>query len=152
VQREKERRAWTAIIETAKENKEIASAVPSEDLAIMFLLLSDATVMDTVTQKQGYDALNAMKKYWDYLYSLLKTARSRGSEYKSGRKSIFLRFEDRVIPIYRECRRRTAALLLPLYTSRGMVFLCIARRRTFFLSYYPVYVTILCLLLAEESC
>jgi AcrR family transcriptional regulator len=74
-QREKERRAWAEIIETAKENGEITTAVPSEDLAVMFLLLSDATVMDTVTQKQGHDALNAMKKYWDHLYNLLKTSK-----------------------------------------------------------------------------
>jgi AcrR family transcriptional regulator len=75
-QREKERQAWAEIIETAKEYKEITTAVPSEDLAIMFLLLSDATVMDTVTQKQGHDALKAMKKYWDHLYSLLKTSKA----------------------------------------------------------------------------
>jgi AcrR family transcriptional regulator len=76
-QREKERRAWAAIIETAKVSGEISTAVPSEDLAVMFLLLSDATVMDTVTQKQGHDALKAMKKYWDHLYHLLKTDKKR---------------------------------------------------------------------------
>jgi AcrR family transcriptional regulator len=72
VQRKKERQAWAEIIETAKKNEEIKTSIPNEDLAIMFLLLSDATVMDTVTQKQGHDALKAMKKNWDYLYNLLK--------------------------------------------------------------------------------
>jgi AcrR family transcriptional regulator len=76
-QREKERRAWAEIIETAKKNKEIQTSIPNEDLAIMFLLLSDATVMDTVTQKQGHDALKAMKKNWDHLYNLLKTGKDQ---------------------------------------------------------------------------
>jgi AcrR family transcriptional regulator len=77
VQRGKERRAWTEIIETAKKNKEITTAIPSEDLAIMFLLLSDATVLDTVTQKQGHDALKDIEKYWEHLYSLLKTGKEQ---------------------------------------------------------------------------
>jgi AcrR family transcriptional regulator len=71
-QRKKERWAWTEIIKTAKRNKEIKTHIPNEDLANMFLLLSDATVLDTVSQKQGNDALKTLQKNWEHLYSLIK--------------------------------------------------------------------------------
>jgi AcrR family transcriptional regulator len=74
-QRKKERWAWAKIIETAKRNKEIKTHIPNEDLAIMFLLLADGTVMDVVSQKQGDDVLKTLRKNWEYLYNLLKTSK-----------------------------------------------------------------------------
>jgi AcrR family transcriptional regulator len=71
-QRKKERGAWVEIIETAKRNKEIQTHIPSEDLAIMFLFLADATIMDIAVQKQENDALKTLQKNWEHLYSLIK--------------------------------------------------------------------------------
>ena len=79
-QRKKERWGWIQVIETAKRNKEIKTHIPNEDLAIMFLLLSDATIMDTLSQKQGHESLKMMKKNWDHLYDLIKTNKKQGSE------------------------------------------------------------------------
>ena len=85
-QRKKERWAWTQIIETAKRNKEIKTHIPNEDLAIMFLFLADATVMDTLAQKQGDDSLKMMRKNWDHLYDLIKTNKKQGTEFSKTTK------------------------------------------------------------------
>jgi AcrR family transcriptional regulator len=69
-QRKKERWAWAEIIETAKRNKEIKTHISNEDLAIMFLRLSDGAAMDLLFKKQGCESL---KKNWYHLYNLLKT-------------------------------------------------------------------------------
>ncbi|MDR2824929.1 MAG: TetR/AcrR family transcriptional regulator [Prevotellaceae bacterium] len=76
-QRKKERWAWTKIIETAKRNKEIKTHIPNKDLASMFLLLGDATVMDTFSQKQGGDVLKTLRKNWEHLYGLIKASKKQ---------------------------------------------------------------------------
>ncbi|MDR2949560.1 MAG: TetR/AcrR family transcriptional regulator [Prevotella sp.] len=74
VQRKKELWAWSEIIEIAKRNKEIKSNIPNEDLAIMFLNMSDGVSMNrAINGKEGIAALNDVKRDWDNLYNLLKT-------------------------------------------------------------------------------
>lgn len=76
-QRKTELWAWTEIIETAKSNKEIKTNIPNEDLAIMFLDMSDGISMNRAfTQKSGIDSLYEVRKNWDNLYSLLKANKS----------------------------------------------------------------------------
>lgn len=73
-QRKKELWAWSQIIETAKSNKEIKTTVPNEELASMFLNMSDGISMNrAISRKNGLDALQDVKRDWDNLYNLLKT-------------------------------------------------------------------------------
>lgn len=73
-QRKKELWAWSGIIETSKRNKEIKSNIPNEELAKMFLNMSDGISMNrAISQKDGMESLQEVKKDWDNLYSLLKT-------------------------------------------------------------------------------
>lgn len=75
-QRKKELWAWSEIIEIAKRNKEIKSNIPNEDLAIIFLNLSDGVSMNrAINGKEGIAALNDVKRDWDNLYNLLKTSK-----------------------------------------------------------------------------
>jgi len=75
-QRKKELWAWTEIMDTAKRNKEIKTTIPNEELAIMFLNLSDGISMNRVlSQKEGTESLNDVKRDWDNLYNLLKTSK-----------------------------------------------------------------------------
>ena len=72
-QRKKELWAWSEIIETAKSNKEIKTDIPGEELAGMFLNISDGISMNRAAA--GYDgakSLEYMKRDWDNLYNLLK--------------------------------------------------------------------------------
>lgn len=72
-QRKKELSAWSEIIGTAKRNKEIKTNIPSEELAIMFLNISDGILMNrTISKKDGMESLIEIKKDWDNLYNLLK--------------------------------------------------------------------------------
>lgn len=72
-QRKKERWAWAEIVETAKRSKEIKTHISNEDLAIMFLDISDGVMVNmTLGQKIGQDSLIDLKKDWDNLYSLVK--------------------------------------------------------------------------------
>ncbi|MDR2009987.1 MAG: TetR/AcrR family transcriptional regulator [Bacteroidales bacterium] len=64
---------WSKIIETAKRKKEIKTFIPNEELACMFLNLSDgALVQRTTTNKTGAESLTDIKRDWDNLYNLLK--------------------------------------------------------------------------------
>ncbi|NDV77781.1 TetR/AcrR family transcriptional regulator [Dysgonomonas sp. 511] len=73
-QRKKERWAWTEIIETAKRNKEIKTNIKNEELASLFLKISDGIVIDQAISKEDNIALlKEMERDWDNLYSLLKT-------------------------------------------------------------------------------
>ncbi|MFV0332352.1 MAG: TetR/AcrR family transcriptional regulator [Dysgonomonas sp.] len=75
-QRKKELWAWSEIIEIAKRNKEIKSNIPNEDLAIMFLNMSDGVSMNrAINGKEGIAALNDVKRDWDNLYNLLKNSK-----------------------------------------------------------------------------
>ena len=72
-QRKKEIWAWAEIIEMAKRNKEIKASVSNEDLASMFMNLSDGIASSKVLCiKDNEGALNDIKREWDNLYSLLK--------------------------------------------------------------------------------
>jgi len=73
-QRKKERWAWTEIIETAKRNKEIKTNIKNEELACLFLKISDGIAMDQVIVKENStELLKELERDWDNLYSLLKT-------------------------------------------------------------------------------
>ncbi len=73
-QRKKERWAWTEIIETAKSNKEIKTNIKNEELASLFLKISDGIVMDqAIVKEDNTELLKEMERDWDNLYSLLKT-------------------------------------------------------------------------------
>jgi AcrR family transcriptional regulator len=73
-QRKKERWAWTEIIETAKRNKEIKTNIKNEELASLFLKISDGIVMDqAIVKEDNTELLKEMERDWDNLYSLLKT-------------------------------------------------------------------------------
>ncbi|MDR2954716.1 MAG: TetR/AcrR family transcriptional regulator [Prevotella sp.] len=75
-QRKKELWAWSEIIETAKGSKEIRTAIPSEELGIMFLNISDGSSMNrAIGKKDGMKSLIEVKRDWDNLYNLLKTSR-----------------------------------------------------------------------------
>lgn len=72
-QRKKELWAWSAIIETTKRNKEIKTNISNEELAILFLNISDGISMNrAISQKDGIESLKEVKRDWDNLYSLLK--------------------------------------------------------------------------------
>ncbi len=71
-QRKKEISAWSDIIATAKKNKEIKTDIASEELAAMFLNISDGISMNrAISRKNGITALNDVKRDWDNLYRLL---------------------------------------------------------------------------------
>lgn len=72
-QRKKELWEWTEIIETARYNKEIKTHIPNEDLAMLFLNISDGVLLNmTLCQNDGRDLLKDIKRDWDNLYSLIK--------------------------------------------------------------------------------
>jgi len=72
-QRKKEIWAWSEIIETAKRNKEIRTNIPNDQLAAMFLNMSDGISMNrAISRKVGPEALDEVKRDWDNLYNLLK--------------------------------------------------------------------------------
>jgi AcrR family transcriptional regulator len=71
-QRKKELWAWAEIIETAKYNKEIKTHISNEDLAMLFLNISDGALLNmTLDQYDGGDSLKDIKRDWDNLYDLI---------------------------------------------------------------------------------
>jgi len=75
-QRKKELWAWSAIIETAKRNKEIKTTISNDDLAIMFLNMSDGISLNRgISRMDGNDSLKEIKRDWDNLYKLVKASR-----------------------------------------------------------------------------
>jgi AcrR family transcriptional regulator len=73
-QLKKELWAWSEIIETAKRSKEIKANIPNEEVATMFLNMSDGIVMKRAIGKvSGTESLNDIKRDWDNLYNLLRT-------------------------------------------------------------------------------
>ncbi|MCD7973384.1 MAG: TetR/AcrR family transcriptional regulator [Candidatus Azobacteroides sp.] len=71
-QRKKEIWAWTEIIETAKRKKEIKSDIPDEQIANMFINLSDGISMNRAfINKDGITSLKELQRDWDNLYRLL---------------------------------------------------------------------------------
>lgn len=71
-QRKKEIWAWSEIIETAKRSKEIKTTISNEELAFMFLNMSDGRSMNRgISQTEDSQALNEVKRDWDNFYSLL---------------------------------------------------------------------------------
>jgi len=71
-QRKKELWAWSDIIATAKQNKEIKSNISNENLAMMFLNISDGISMNRAfSGNSGMQALLDLKRDWDNLYSML---------------------------------------------------------------------------------
>lgn len=72
-QRNKEINAWSKIIDIAKEKKEIDTDLSSEDIAHMFLNLSDGVALNKmIALKSGTVSLNEMKRDWNNLYALLR--------------------------------------------------------------------------------
>jgi len=75
-QRKKELWAWADIIEMAKRNKEIKTSIPNEELAAMFLNISDGISMNRAfNEKDGIEAISDVKRDWDNLFNLLKINR-----------------------------------------------------------------------------
>jgi AcrR family transcriptional regulator len=64
--------AWTAIVETAKNNGKIASELPDRTIAAMFLNLSDGIAMNRIFSRGGAEALLHISEVGDGLYELLK--------------------------------------------------------------------------------
>jgi len=76
-QRKKENESWAGIIEIAKKNKEIKSTIPNEELAAMFLNMSDGISMNrALSQKDDKETLLDLKTDWNNLYNLLKSSPS----------------------------------------------------------------------------
>ena len=72
-QRKKELWAWSEIIDTAKSSKEIKSNIANDELALMFLNMSDGVTLNrAIDARNGTKALNDVKRDWDNLYNLLK--------------------------------------------------------------------------------
>lgn len=72
-QRKKELWAWSEIIGTAKRSKEIKATIPDEELAAMFLNMSDGISMNrAISNMNGMKALDELKRDWDNLYNILK--------------------------------------------------------------------------------
>ncbi|WP_029905769.1 TetR/AcrR family transcriptional regulator [Prevotella sp. 10(H)] len=70
-QRKKELQAWSSAVFRAKKNKEIKSALPDEDIARMFIYLSDGVSLSTISHKPNEETLSELKRSWDNLYKLL---------------------------------------------------------------------------------
>jgi AcrR family transcriptional regulator len=71
--RQEELGAWTKIVGTAKRKREIKTSVPDEELAVMFLDMSDGIVMTRhISRRKGQETFKKLQKDWDNLYSLLK--------------------------------------------------------------------------------
>ncbi|MDL2277212.1 TetR/AcrR family transcriptional regulator [Parabacteroides sp. OttesenSCG-928-G07] len=72
-QRKKELWAWAEIMSIAKSNKEIKTNISDEELAFMFLNISDGISMNRAFNgMDGMEALEAVRKDWDNLYAILK--------------------------------------------------------------------------------
>lgn len=72
-QRKKELSAWTDIINTAKNSKEIKSNISGEELARMFLNISDGISMNRAFNREtGEQTINELITEWNNLYKLLK--------------------------------------------------------------------------------
>jgi AcrR family transcriptional regulator len=76
-QRKKERWGWAEIIGIAKSNREIKANIPDEELADLFLKISDGIVMEgAITAGKGeQESLEEIKRTWDNMYNLLKTSK-----------------------------------------------------------------------------
>jgi AcrR family transcriptional regulator len=70
-QRKKELWAWSEIIEIAKRKREIKSNIKNEEIAIMFLNLSDGTFLNRAfSSKKSVESLLEIRRDWDNLYNL----------------------------------------------------------------------------------
>lgn len=73
-QRQKERAAWANIVAIARQKGEIHSRMTDEDIAKMFLNLSDGIALNRMFNPKE-NASQEMKRDWDNLYKLLKRSR-----------------------------------------------------------------------------
>lgn len=72
-QRRKELNAWIEIVEIAKKQGEIKTDIPNENIARMFLNISDGISLNrTFSGKPGEVVLSELITDWDNLYKLLK--------------------------------------------------------------------------------
>lgn len=75
-QRKKELWVWAEMIDIAKRNKEIKTNIPNEELAAIFLNISDGISMNRVfNEKDGLEAISDVKRDWDNLFNLVKINR-----------------------------------------------------------------------------
>lgn len=71
-QRKKELQAWSGIMDIAKNSKEIETNIPNEELAMMFLNMSDGISMNrAISKKTDAEVLKDIKNDWNNLYNLL---------------------------------------------------------------------------------
>lgn len=69
-QKNKELSAWTSIVFLAKEKREIQTDIPNENIALMFLNISDGIALNRMITNRDIASGN-IKNGWDDLYKLL---------------------------------------------------------------------------------
>lgn len=72
-QKNKELSAWTTIVSVAKEKGEIQTEIPNENIARMFLNISDGIALNRMITNRDI-ASNNIKNGWDDLYKLLRNS------------------------------------------------------------------------------
>jgi len=70
-QRKKEIDAWSGAVSRARKNGEIYSDLTDEDIAKMFIYLSDGIALTSVVKKPNEETLSELKNSWNNLYELL---------------------------------------------------------------------------------
>ena len=70
-QRKKETEAWSSAVARAKKSKEIKWRLPDEEIAKMFIYISDGISLNAIPDKPGEETLLQLRRCWDNLYSLL---------------------------------------------------------------------------------
>jgi len=70
-QRKIELDSWSDAVKRAKLSNEIQSGLSDQDIAKMFIYLSDGVSLTAITNKHNEDTLSDLRKSWDSLYYLL---------------------------------------------------------------------------------
>ncbi|MDX2431803.1 MAG: TetR/AcrR family transcriptional regulator [Bacteroides sp.] len=69
---EKERKAWAAVIKTARSSGEIQSPLSDEQIAQIFLFTSDGLTMNLTMESNTADLDKRLASLWDNFYKTLK--------------------------------------------------------------------------------
>jgi TetR/AcrR family transcriptional repressor of nem operon len=68
----RERTAWTALIGSARENKEIQTHLTDEQVASLFIYLGDGVNINRIMEERPQQRNKELVQAWDNLYSMLK--------------------------------------------------------------------------------
>jgi AcrR family transcriptional regulator len=71
-QQEAEQKAWESIIRTAREKREIASAMTDEQIAKLFIFVTDGIGMRLVVENKMERMMEEISRIWDGLYNQIK--------------------------------------------------------------------------------